>query len=73
MSGCHTGSSVRGGGKRPKHGSLGGSWGLAPPDFLHPLRLIIMKIAAEGLELGSVPFKKILDVFKARNRRIEFN
>ncbi len=56
-----------------KHRSV---WGHAPPalpDFLHPLRLILMKIAVEGPELSSVPFKEILDVFKEQNRCIEIN
>ena len=31
----------------------------------------LMKMAVEGLELSSVPFDEILDVFKETNRRIE--
>ena len=30
-----------------------------------------MKIAVEGPELSDIPFDEILDVFKAKNRRIE--
>ena len=30
-----------------------------------------MKIAVEGPELSDITFEEILDVFKAKNRRIE--